>query len=206
MRTASKPSHESEKGELRRQQVLEAATECFRREGFHGSSIARISQAAGMSPGHIYHYFTNKEAIVEAIAEREENDIADLVHKLEQDGEGGDLVTRLTRQTAAMVDRNSNPAHVGLTLELAAEAARNPAVAQTLRRTDRAIAAQFSELVARVGAPPWMDDAEARLRMQMIATLFNGLALRSIVDPERDRPTTVRLVNDMIRFLMGDRT
>jgi TetR/AcrR family transcriptional repressor of uid operon len=201
--TRSRP--ESDKGAQRRQQVLDAATECFRREGFHGSSIARISQAAGMSPGHIYHYFANKEAIVEAIAEREEHDMAELVRKLEQDHRGGDLVARLTRHTAETVDRNSDPAHVGLMLELGAEAARNPAVAKILRCTDQAIAAQFLDLAARVGVPAGLDDAELRLRMEMIATLFQGLALRSLVDPERDRPAAVRMVDDLIRFLLGER-
>lgn len=204
MSAATKTPPESDKGELRRQQVLEAAAECFLREGFHGSSIARISQAAGMSPGHIYHYFANKEAIVEAIAEREEHDIAELVRRMEQDQDGGDLVARLTRHIDETVDRNSDPAYVGLMLELAAEAARNPAVAKILRRTDQAIAAQFSALVARVGGPAGMDPAEVQLRMEMIATLFNGLALRSIVAPDRDRVTTVRMVKALIHFLMGE--
>lgn len=49
----------------RRAQILAAATDCFRELGFHGASIAKISQASGMSPGHIYHYFENKEAIID---------------------------------------------------------------------------------------------------------------------------------------------
>lgn len=38
---------EQSKGDLSRLRVLDAAAECFRREGFHGSSIARISQESG---------------------------------------------------------------------------------------------------------------------------------------------------------------
>ncbi|VFR21651.1 Transcriptional regulator, TetR family [plant metagenome] len=203
MTAAAKSHPESDKGELRRQQVLDAATECFRREGFHGSSIARISQAAAMSPGHIYHYFANKEAIVEAIAEREEHDMAELVRQMEQDQEGGDLVARLTRHTAEAVERNSNPDHVGLMLELAAEAARNPAVARILQRTDRAIDTRFLDMARHVGIPAGMDEVELRLRMGMIAAMFQGLAMRSRVDPERDRAATVRLADEMIRSLFG---
>lgn len=164
--SATKRHPESEKGELRRQQVLDAATECFRREGFHGSSIARISQTADMSPGHIYHYFyhyfVNKEAIVEAIAEREELDMAELIRRMEQDQESGDLVTRLIHRPPEAVERNSNPDNVGLMLE-----------------------------------------TELRLRVSMVAVLFPSLAIRSLVEPERDRAATVRIVNEIIHFMFG---
>ncbi len=204
MSAIAKPHPESVKSELRRQQVLNAATECFRREGFHGSSIARISQAAGMSAGHIYHYFGSKEAIVVAIAEREENDMGKLMRRVKQDHDCGDLVARMTRQTAEMVERNSDPLHVGLSLELAAEAARNPSVAEIQRRSDQAIVEQIFEMAQRVGVPSGLDEPDLRLRMEIIATLFNGLAFRSILDPQRDRPTTVRLVNELIHFLLGE--
>ena len=51
--------------------MLDAAAICFRNHGFHGASMAQISKTAGMSPGHIYHYFDNKEAIIAAIVERD---------------------------------------------------------------------------------------------------------------------------------------
>jgi len=205
MNTAARSRPKSDKGELRRQQVLDAATKCFRQEGIHGSSIARISQAAGMSPGHIYHYFANKEAIVEAMAEREEHDMAELVRQIAQDEEGGDLIARLCRHIAESVDRNSDPCYVGMMLELGAEAARNPAVAKILQRSDQAISAQFLDMVESVGAPAWLDAAELRLRMEMIAALFQGLAMRSLTNPDRDRAATVRLVEATIRSLLGEK-
>lgn len=198
----------SDKGELRRQQILDAATECFRQQGFHGSSIATICRAAGMSPGHLYHYFASKEAMVEAIAAREENDMAELVRQLEQDAEGGDLVARMTRRTAEMVDRNSDPARVGLMLELAAEAARNPAIAEILRRADRAVEARFVDMARRVGIPADLDERALLQRMDMIAALFSGQGLRSVVAvervaAERDRAATIEHINTVIRLLLG---
>ena len=56
-----------ERGQLRRQQILDAAAACFVREGFHGASIARIAKAAGMSPGNLYHFFPGKEAMIAAL-------------------------------------------------------------------------------------------------------------------------------------------
>ena len=204
MNAAAKSRADTDKGELRRQQVLKAATECFRREGVHGCSIARISQAASMSPGHIYHYFANKEAIVEAIAAREEHDMAELVRTLEQDHGGGDLLARLTRHIAHSVERSSDPEHVDLMLELYAEAARNPSVACILQRTDQAINERFLEMARRVGIPQGLDEAELSVRMKMIAAIFKGMSMRSIVDKNRELDATTRMVEAMIRAVLGE--
>ncbi|WP_049399684.1 MULTISPECIES: TetR/AcrR family transcriptional regulator [Stenotrophomonas] len=193
------------KSDLRRRQVLDAATECFRLEGFHGSSIARISRAAGMSAGHIYHYFANKEAIVEAIADREQDNMATLVQQLADDTEGGSLVARLTRQTAGVVQQNSDPAVVGLILELAAESARNPTIAQILQRSDRAIGDQFADLIHRIGSLSKLPEEEVRLRVTLIAAVVQGLAMRSIVEPQRDQEGVVRLLNRVFAVLLEDK-
>ena len=53
--------------DARRDQILDAAAECFSKKGFHAASMSTISKTAGMSVGHIYHYFQNKEAIIAAL-------------------------------------------------------------------------------------------------------------------------------------------
>lgn len=206
MNFAKKPQSRLDKGELRRQQVLDAAAECFRRNGFHGTSIARISRVADMSPGHIYHYFVNKEAIVEAIAEREQDEFVELMNQLEQDQQGGDLATRLMRQTAEIVARNKESANVGLQLELAAEAARNPAVAKILEASHLKVRQEFLDVIKRVGVPKGMSDEELQLRTDMLNTVFRGLMLRSVVERPQDQAASVRLINELIQMLLGDRT
>ncbi len=53
----------------RRRQILDAAIECFAREGFHRTSMTQIIAEAELSAGAIYLYFASKDDIVEAIAE-----------------------------------------------------------------------------------------------------------------------------------------
>lgn len=202
MNSAARSRPDSEKSELRRQQVLDAATECFRREGFHGSSIARISQAAGMSPGHIYHYFENKEAIVQAIAERDENDMAELLRAIERDAAKNDVITRMVDQTSEMIQHATAPEHASLMLELAAEAARNEDILKIIQRTDRTIAAQFAALMRRENATPHLDDHELGMRLEMIAALFNGMAMRACLNPNPDPAAMTRLANRIIRILL----
>ena len=48
-----------------------AAMKCFVENGFHGSSMAELAKRAGMSVGHICHYYESKDAIIEAIVDRD---------------------------------------------------------------------------------------------------------------------------------------
>lgn len=190
------------KGDKRRRHLLEAATACFRKEGFHGTSMVRISRAARMSPGHIAHYFPTKESIVEAIAEQEENDIAELMRDMEKDQAQGDLKTRLTRQTAKMLAHNSAPDYITLALEILAEAARNPAVLKIARNSDNAMFRQFMELSKRIGFPAQMDEAELRLRVELIGAMFRGVMIRSLINPDLDHTLLAGLLNKVIETLL----
>lgn len=59
-------SHESEKAEA----ILGAALELFVERGFHGTSVPSVADRAGVAAGTIYHYFANKEALVNALYKR----------------------------------------------------------------------------------------------------------------------------------------
>lgn len=50
--------------------ILEAAQEAFRREGYHGTTIERIADAADVSVASAYFHFGSKEALYLAIVER----------------------------------------------------------------------------------------------------------------------------------------
>lgn len=188
------------KGDMRRRQVVDAAAECFRREGFHGTSIAQISRAAGMSPGHIYHYFANKESIVEAIVEQEESDFAELLQLLNEERGSGDFLDALSRQVDTIVDRILDPQRVALTLEIAAEAARNPKIANLLQESDRRMAQQFAGLAGALGevAVAQIDDPASRTRLEMLPLLFSGLTLRSVYNPGVDRPLITRMIKQTL--------
>jgi AcrR family transcriptional regulator len=51
-------------------QALDAAAEVFAEVGYEKASTNLIAARAGMSPGSLYQFFRNKEAIAEALASR----------------------------------------------------------------------------------------------------------------------------------------
>lgn len=55
--------HREEKSERSRRQVLDAALHLFSRQGYRGTSVREIADAAGVSTGNVYHHFPDKETI-----------------------------------------------------------------------------------------------------------------------------------------------
>jgi TetR/AcrR family transcriptional repressor of uid operon len=129
----------------KRRHILEAAEGCFQRDGFRGASIGDICATARMSPGHLYHYFDSKEAIVEGIFEMRLQEETEIV------GELG-LTPNLDFVTAMcgwldqrMKDVRAHGTSLGL--EMRAESARNPAIAKIVSRTDRRVRQLLSGLL-----------------------------------------------------------
>ena len=50
-----------------KENILDAARKVVAEEGFQGLSIRKITKLIDYSPGIIYHYFQNKQAIIEAL-------------------------------------------------------------------------------------------------------------------------------------------
>src|SRR6202035_3856468 len=83
------------KHEEKRQEILEAAGRCFARRGFQGATISDICTEANISPGHLYHYFAGKEAIIAGMAEAR---LAFAAERFNRVAEGPDLIAALVAE------------------------------------------------------------------------------------------------------------
>jgi AcrR family transcriptional regulator len=61
---------DSASAQARRNDVIEAATNCFLSAGFAGTSLGAIARSASISKATLYRYFSSKEEIFMACAER----------------------------------------------------------------------------------------------------------------------------------------
>ncbi|GAA0571921.1 MULTISPECIES: TetR/AcrR family transcriptional regulator [Streptomyces] len=66
----AKPRRRQARGERRIQQLLDAAAHVFCRTGYTSASTNAIAREAGVSPGTLYQFFPNKEAIAVELGER----------------------------------------------------------------------------------------------------------------------------------------
>jgi TetR/AcrR family transcriptional repressor of uid operon len=179
----------------RRQQILDAAEQCFRERGFHGARMAEIAKTFGMSAGHIYNHFDSKEAIIAAIVER---DVAGVLQRADELRGARDLqeaiLDRIEPRVAERLDRSRS----ALQIEVLAEAARNPRVAATLRSADARVRAALRSLLRSASGSA--RDLDGKLTVLM--ALFDGLMIRALRQPEISRAQLTRALRVAIRALL----
>jgi AcrR family transcriptional regulator len=61
------------------ERILDAGTRVLEDFGYHGASTNRIAAEAGVSPGSLYQYFSDKDEIVAVIIERLIDDFAESI-------------------------------------------------------------------------------------------------------------------------------
>ncbi len=168
--------------QARRGEILDAASRCVVRHGFHAASMAEIAGEAAMSVGQIYRYFASKEAIVHALVER-------IVDSRVAWIETHDLVrTHLPSELARRLTTAEGPQHREekvLMMEVTAEATRNPEVARVLRSADERLRDTAAELIRQ--AFPEIIGSELMARLELIAALAEGTAMRRITGITRDQ-------------------
>lgn len=187
------------RAEIRRQQILDAAASCFVREGFHGASIAKISKTAGMSPGHIYHFFENKEAIIAALVERKLERSLEIVRQFES---AEDLYQAMIDRVEIGLDEQTDLDTAALEMEILAEAARNPAVAAIVRAADAAKRERLRRLYVPARRARGLEIGDEAAATEVIMTLFEGLSARAISHPELDKAAMLPLLRAVLRALL----
>ena len=192
-----------ERAEARRQQILDAAAVCFRDHGFHSASIANIARTAGMSVGHIYHYFENKEAVIAAIVASDEDHVRE---RFEEFRNASDLFNTLVERADGGLERSLDVGRSALVMEVLAEAGRNPRVAGIVEASDRVIGAELREIIEEAwrsqhpGRTP--DPVRLDAQVELIGAVFDGLRARAIRHPGLNREAVLALLKPVLRRIL----
>jgi AcrR family transcriptional regulator len=119
--------------EERKDQILEAATKVFARQGIQEARMDDIVKESGLSKGALYWYFKSKEDIIFAILSNLfERELADLQKLIEAEGSAGDRLIEFTRHTVA--DLKRMPLFMPLAYEFYTLSFRNKTVRRALKR------------------------------------------------------------------------
>lgn len=187
--------------DARRCQIMDAASACARKSGFHGASMAEIAQTAGLSVGQIYRYFENKEAIISAIVARDMAEMRAWFAEM-QDVEAG-LVDAVMSRCASALDDQFDRDRAALDLEVIAEAARNPAVAAIVEAADQEKRCLGGAIIARTLPADW-DARERAARHEVLSMLFEGSTIRGVKHPGADREAMAAVMRALIRRLLSE--
>jgi AcrR family transcriptional regulator len=201
MPESSSPHTEQQRSDARRAQILAAAADCFRSRGFHGASIAQISKAAGMSAGHIYHYFENKEAIIAAIVAQDLARVLSLTAELRS---ARDVKGAMIARISDSVREHLDPRLAALRLEIVAEAARHPGIAEIVRSADLQSRESLAETIrgVRRDAGHRDSDADTAALMEVIIAMFEGLLIRAVRNPDLDQRRVVQMFQRVVEDLL----
>lgn len=202
MCAALNPAHlPTDRALARRQQVLTAAAECFRRRGFHGASMAEIAKTAGMSAGHIYNLFENKDDVIAAIVERDRDEI---VRRIEETLDGDDVAGAMLAAVEDSFHEPQREAEAALNLEVLAEASRNAKLAQVVVESETTIRHKAMVLI-RMALGPAADTLpadEIEARASVLGALFNGLMVLSVSQPDLNQAAVTRVMQRVMRLLI----
>lgn len=164
----------------RRLQIIEAAERSFRKRGFHATTLREIAAEFGMSVGHIYNYFSGKDAILEALIHQK---IDDFLSILTRPHPGANtLRDRLGR----IVDMYIDPEVAPIVLAVNSEALINESVLRILKASRQRMAEYIVDLVCKDGEKvgEWTAERTAVIRHRVIATLamLEGLHIAVLFD------------------------
>ena len=186
------------KHEQKRQEILQAALSCFVRDGFHGASTTDICAAAKISPGHLYHYFGSKEAIIEALVQ---HSLAHAASRFEAILASPDVIEAFLMELETTSIRRRE-AQV-LSAEALAEACRNPSFARIVQDQGRGIRRLLVDFLAKAQQRGDVDpvlDPEATANI--LVAIVDGARALPIRNPAADiKQSTDHLRIMITRFL-----
>src|SRR5215211_553438 len=174
----------------RREQILTAARACFRRNGFHSTSMQDVIAEAGLSIGAVYRYFKSKDELITAIAETVLDGADQMFDELAAQEPPDSLVKAMDRALAFIDSQTGPDGMFPLALQVWAEAQRDPVLADFVAEKYTTIRRQFVALAARAqkgGELP--QDADTAAVGAVLFGMLPGYALQRTLGAGPDKDT-----------------
>ncbi len=189
-----------ERHEERRRHIRDAALLCFKRSGFHQTSIAEICAEARMSPGNLYRYYYSKEAIIEAICEDDRQRVTNRIQAMQG---RENLMVAMLEIAGESMRAITNVEQSRFASEILAEAMRNPRVGDIVRRHNAALLALCAEAIRQAQEMKQIDATlDPRLAATLLMGVAEGLGTRLALSPDLDARKCVETFQLLIaRFL-----
>jgi len=180
-----------------RQQIRRAARRVFARKGVRGTGLAHVARAAGMGRSSLYHYYSDKDALLRDLVHETLADERDLFRAcLRGPGPVLDRVLRLTDGCVAMLDEWASLGRLFIDLRLG-DAARFRGYFREIRE-EFAEALREGQELGEIAA-----DADPSLAAATLIGAIDGLLIQhyldsGALDPEALRAELCRVVRRVL--------
>ncbi|WP_422771822.1 TetR/AcrR family transcriptional regulator [Plantactinospora sp. WMMC1484] len=174
----------------RRQQILDAAQRCFRRNGFHATSMQDVINEAGLSVGAVYRYFGSKHELVTSIAESVLDDADEIFVALTEAAPPLPLIEALDR-ALRFIEAQTGPEGIfRFAIQVWAESLRDPALAEFAARLYGRVRSRFVALARRAQqAGELSADADPEAVGAVLFGLMPAFALQRVLTGGPDPKT-----------------
>ncbi len=200
-RISKTPQSPTQKADKKRIEVLKAAGKCFRKTGFHQTSMQQICAETGLGPGAVYRYFTGKEAIIEAMVEDERRQARAMLVQMRDAESIQAALSTITRQFA---ERYRAGGDASLMTEVYAEGMRSKRVGAVLRKIEAEWIMGLTNLLriaqARGQIDATLDAAQTAL---FLTGMWDGMVIRQHFHAHEDQNTLPAFFESMIARLLA---
>jgi TetR/AcrR family transcriptional regulator, repressor for uid operon len=174
------PKMAEEARAARRDQIIAAAAECFAKAGYHATTMADISEAAGVSKGTPYVYFPGKEALFIALYDEWDCGLTArvdaAVQRLAEPARQSPRTVLAAVASAIAAHVIGNPQTCRVLMEATTLAAYEPAIAARVQAANAASLDQLTGLFhAGTAAGQWPADTDPALRARLFMAGLYGL-------------------------------
>ena len=121
----------------RREDILRAAREVFKQNGYAKAHVAEIAQLAGVAKGTVYLYFKSKQAMLDALCDRYQEMVADALLQATQNPDARTVIKEAVHAVLAVASRERDLLELldlRLGLTAGGAAIENPRGQKILRR------------------------------------------------------------------------
>lgn len=190
----------TEKQKVKMKHIIDAAIRCFAVKGFHSTSTAEICREAGMSPGNVFHYFPNKNSIIEAIVLEDAQLFDDIFCRYEAEEGGIQAIIDLMKE---IIELYNQPEYARISIEIFAEASRNASIHEIFIENERN---NKQRLIAMLKNGIKRGLIDSTLEPEKIATwllvIADGSMRRNIIDPEFNERENKTMLEVMLRKML----
>lgn len=183
------------KAERTRELLVDTALRLFRERGFEATTMRLIAAEAGVSPGNAYYYFDGKEALVQELYGRIQEEHRERALPLLRDGAG-------------LSDNLRTVLHTGLDTMAPYHSFGSTMLHVALSRSSRVSPFSQDSAPARTAATALMDQALAMSRgipsgavhrrlPDLLWLAYLGATLHWVTDPSEDQRRTRQLVDGL---------
>ncbi|UCF62211.1 MAG: TetR/AcrR family transcriptional regulator [Anaerolineaceae bacterium] len=172
-----------QRSEETRSRLLEAAERSFAQQGFDGTGVAKICQAAGVTKGAFYHHFSSKEDVFMELFRRWLERLEIQMAKLRENS--ASVPEELLSMTSLMQEvLQATEGQFPIYLEFWTRAMRDPAIRQELISPFYRYRDLFSEMVLKGVSEGTMKEVHPETTARLILAVALGLLIQGLLEPQ----------------------